>query len=47
VPIKEPKLREHLKSVLDGYLRDNVNARELRTDGTYVRAKYGEGEKKT
>jgi hypothetical protein len=23
-----------------------VNARELRADGTYVRAKYGEGEKK-
>jgi polyphosphate kinase len=46
VPIKEPKLREHLKSVLDGYLKDNVNARELRTDGTYVRAKYGDGEKK-
>jgi polyphosphate kinase len=46
VPIKEPKLWEYLKTVLDGYLKDNVNARELRTDGTYVRVKYAEGERK-
>jgi polyphosphate kinase len=45
-PIKEPKLREHLKGVLDAYLKDNVNARGLRADGTYVRIKCPEGEKR-
>jgi polyphosphate kinase len=28
-----------LKAILDAYLNDNVNARELRPDGTYVRVK--------
>ncbi len=46
VPIKDPKLRDSLKSVLDTYLRDNVNARELQPDGTYVRVKSVETEKK-
>jgi len=30
-------LRDYLKSVLDVYLRDDVNARELRADGSYER----------
>ena len=45
-PVKEPKLKDHLKGVLDAYLNDNVNARELRADGTYARIKCGENEKK-
>jgi polyphosphate kinase len=47
VPIKNPSLRSHLKDVvLSAYLRDNVNARELRPDGTYVRVKCLESEKR-
>jgi polyphosphate kinase len=46
-PIKNEQLRLYLKdTVLAGYLRDNVNARELRSDGTYVRVKMREGEKR-
>lgn len=45
-PVKDPGLREHLKAVLNSYLDDNVNARELRADGTYVRVKCGENEKR-
>jgi len=45
-PVKEPKLRDHLRGVLDAYLNDNVNARELQADGVYVRVKCGENEKK-
>jgi polyphosphate kinase len=45
-PVKEPRLRDHLKAVIDAYLDDNVNARELRADGTYVRVKCGENEKR-
>jgi polyphosphate kinase len=47
VPIKDPKLKQFLtETVLASYLRDNVNARELRPDGTYVRVRPGEGEKR-
>ena len=47
VPIKDERLRRHLKdTVLASYLKDNVNARELRADGTYVRVKPSEGEKR-
>jgi polyphosphate kinase len=46
VPIKDPQLREHLKGILEAYLADNVNARELNPDGTYVRIKVPETEKK-
>jgi polyphosphate kinase len=36
VPILSPELKRFLKDVyLDAYLRDNVNARTLRPDGTY------------
>jgi polyphosphate kinase len=46
-PIKDEQLREVLKEViLAGYLKDNVNARALREDGTYTRVKPVEGEKK-
>src|SRR5262245_39262791 len=47
VPIKDARLRQFLKeTILTGYLKDNVNARELRSDGTYVRVKPTEGEKR-
>jgi polyphosphate kinase len=46
-PIKDAQVRTVLKDVvLAAYLKDNVNARELRTDGTYVRVKPAEGEKR-
>lgn len=36
-PIRDPALKTYLKDVmLAAYLRDNVKARELRSDGTYV-----------
>lgn len=46
VPIKDSKLRDYLKGVLDTYLKDNTNARELRSDGTYHRVKCPDGEKR-
>ena len=33
-------------TVLNAYLKDNVNARELRADGNYVRVKQVDGEKR-
>lgn len=46
VPIKDAKLRDRLKAVLDAYLADNVNARELKPDGNYVRVKGSDTEKR-
>lgn len=47
VPIKDARLRQLLKdTVLSAYLKDNVNARELRPDGSYVRVKPVEGGKR-
>lgn len=46
VPIKDPRLKEYLKCVLDTYLQDNVNARELQPDGAYLRVKALETEKR-
>ena len=47
VPIKDAKLRAFLRdTVLDAYLKDNVNARELRSDGKYDRIKPLEGQKR-
>src|SRR5437867_9792965 len=40
-PVYEPELRDYLKKVLDVYLRDNVNARELSADGFYQRVSRG------
>jgi polyphosphate kinase len=43
VPINDEQLKKHLKeTVLAAYLKDNVNARELRSDGTYSRVKAAE-----
>jgi polyphosphate kinase len=39
-PVKSAELRRYLKEVvLDTYLRDDVKARELQPDGSYVRAR--------
>ena len=47
VPIKDSRLRQFLRdTVLNAYLKDNVNARELRADGNYVRVKQVDGEKR-
>ncbi len=36
-PVREPALKSYLKDVvLNAYLRDNVKARELRPDGSYL-----------
>jgi len=44
-PVENPRLRDYLKSgVLDIYLKDNVNARELQPDGSYVRVHASEEE---
>src|SRR5207249_5503580 len=43
-PVYEPELRDYLKNVLDVYLRDNVNARELSADGFYKRVDRGVGD---
>jgi polyphosphate kinase len=47
VPIKNERIKKYLKeTVLAAYLKDTVNARELRADGSYVRVKPREGEKR-
>jgi len=43
-PIDDPRLKKHLKEVLDLCLRDNVKARRLLPDGTYERVTPAEGE---
>ena len=43
-PVEDPRLKKYLKEdVLDVYLRDNTNARELQPDGTYIRVNVDEG----
>lgn len=44
-PVLDPSLRRYLKDVvLDSYLRDNVKAREMQPDGSYVRVRPAPGE---
>ena len=46
-PIKDQRLKAHLRDVVLGsYLKDNVNARCLEADGSYVRVKTTDGEKR-
>jgi polyphosphate kinase len=46
-PIKDQRLKAHLRDVVLGaYLKDNVNARCLESDGIYVRVKTADGEKR-
>ncbi|HEY7033405.1 MAG TPA: polyphosphate kinase 1 [Thermomicrobiales bacterium] len=44
-PIEDPGLKARIRDlILPAYFRDNVNARELRPDGTYVAVRPGDGE---
>ncbi len=44
-PVENPRLRDYLKDeVLNAYLKDNVNARELQADGSYRRVHANENE---
>jgi polyphosphate kinase len=44
-PIHDPELKTYLKDeLLDAYLRDNINARELKPDGSYERLTAPEAE---
>jgi polyphosphate kinase len=44
-PVEDPALVERLRAeVLEGYLRDNVKARIMQPDGTYVRATVSKDE---
>src|SRR5882672_6096035 len=46
-PINNPRLREHLRDkVLQAYLRDNVNARELQPEGSYERVRIKSDEER-
>jgi polyphosphate kinase len=45
-PVSNPSLQHYLKNVLlAAYLRDNVKARELKADGSYVKIELEPGEK--
>ncbi|MEA2527288.1 MAG: polyphosphate kinase [Thermomicrobiales bacterium] len=44
-PIEDPTLKAHVRDlILPAYLRDTVNARELRPDGSYVPARPADGQ---
>ena len=43
-PIDDPRLKKHLKEVLDLCLRDNVKARRLLPEGSYERVAPVDGE---
>jgi polyphosphate kinase len=46
-PVRDERLKKYLKDVLlAAYLRDNVKARELRPDGSYLRPRTAEGEER-
>ena len=34
-PVRSPGMRDHLQEILDWFLRDNVKAQVMKTDGTY------------
>ncbi|MDX1948549.1 MAG: polyphosphate kinase 1 [Pirellulaceae bacterium] len=46
VPVEDPPLKSRLVGVLETYFEDNVKARHLQPDGTYVRAKTPRGKKR-
>jgi polyphosphate kinase len=45
-PVLDPQSQKYLKDVLAAYLRDNVQARILNSEGTYDRPKVRPGEKR-
>ena len=40
-PVDDPKHRRHLRRILDAHFRDNVQAHELKADGSYERISAG------
>jgi polyphosphate kinase len=44
-PIDHPKIKEDLEEILYLYLKDNVKARVLNSDGTYSKIEVPENEK--
>jgi polyphosphate kinase len=46
VPVEDPPLRQRLIGILDTYFEDNVKARHLQPDGSYVRGKQPRGTKR-
>lgn len=43
--VEDPRLKKYLKEdVLEVYLRDNTNARELQADGSYLRVRVDDGD---
>ena len=47
VPVEDPQLRQTLGEILDAYLRDNVKARVLQPDGSYLKLEPEEGERQS
>jgi polyphosphate kinase len=45
-PIEDERLKRKIMTILDLMLRDNVKARELQADGTYIRVKPKKGKKR-
>jgi polyphosphate kinase len=45
-PVEDERLKRKIMTILDLMLRDNVKARELESDGTYVRVKPKKGKKR-
>jgi polyphosphate kinase len=46
VPVEDPPLRQRLVGILETHFEDNVKARHLQPDGTYVRGKQPRGAKR-
>ena len=46
VPVEDPPLRQRLVQLLENYFEDNVKARFLQPDGSYIRAKTPRGKKR-
>lgn len=45
-PIEDALCKQRLVDILDTYFDDNVKARQLKADGSYVRAKKGKGKRR-
>jgi polyphosphate kinase len=46
VPVEEPPIRQRLVGILETCFEDNVKARHLQPDGSYVRSKVRKGSRK-
>ncbi len=45
-PVLDPFIQGALKKIMDVQLRDNVKAREMQPDGSYIRVRPGKGKKR-